>query len=203
MPISLPALPYAYDALEPAIDKATVEFHHDKHHAAYVAGYNTAEGKLKESAEKGDFGAVKHWTRELAFHGAGAALHALYWENLGPAGGGEADGALAARIAQDFGSFENFKKLFTAATVAVEASGWGVLAWDPHAGRLQVMVAEKHQDLGIWGATPLLVCDVWEHAYYLRYQNLRAKYVEAWWSKVNWQDVSARYATVAPASAAA
>ena len=89
---------------------------------------------------------------------------------------------------------EGFKKLFTAATVAVEASGWGVLVWDPNAGRLQVMVAEKHQDLWISGATPLLVCDVWEHAYYLKYQNLRAKYVEAWWTKVNWADVSARFA---------
>ncbi len=196
MPISLPALPYAYDALEPAIGKATVEFHHDKHHAAYVTGYNTAESKLKEAAASGDFSSVKHWTRELAFHGAGAALHALYWENLGPNGGGEPTGALAERIAADFGSFEQFKKLFTAVTVAVEASGWGVLAWDPYAGRLQVMVAEKHQDLAIWGATPLLVCDVWEHAYYLGYQNLRAKYVEAWWSKVNWADVSARFGKV-------
>ena len=196
MPISLPALPYAYDALEPAIDKRTVEFHHDKHHAAYVTGYNTAEAKLKDALTSGDFGTVKHWTRELAFHGAGASLHALYWENLSPDGGGTPGGALLDRINQDFGSFDSFKKLFTAATVAVEASGWGVLAWDPHAGRLQVMVAEKHQDLAIWGATPLLVCDVWEHAYYLNYQNLRAKYVEAWWTKVNWADVAARLAKI-------
>lgn len=197
MPISLPALPYAYDALEPAIDKRTVELHHDKHHAAYVAGYNTAEAKLSEAAASGDFSGVKHWTRELAFHGAGAALHALYWDNLGPNGGGEPTGDLAARIAADFGSFDAFKKLFTAATVAVEASGWGVLAWDPNAKRLQVMVAEKHQDLAISGSTPLLVCDVWEHAYYLNYQNLRAKYVEAWWTKVNWADVAARFAAAA------
>ncbi len=192
MPISLPPLPYAYDALEPAIDAATVTFHHDKHHAAYVAGYNTAEAKLREAADKGDFATVKHWTRELAFHGAGAALHALYWDNLGGNGDGPT-GALAAQIDKDFGSFDAFKKLFTAATVAVEASGWGVLAWDPHSGRLSVMVAEKHQDLAIWGATPLLVCDVWEHAYYLKYQNLRAKYVEAWWTKVNWRDVEGRF----------
>ena len=193
MPIALPALPYAYDALEPAIDTQTVQFHHDKHHAAYVTGYNTAEGKLREAIEKGDFSSVKHWTRELAFHGAGAALHALYWDNLGGNGDGPT-GDLAAQIDKDFGSFDGFKKLFTAATVAVEASGWGVLAWDPHAKRLQVMVAEKHQDLGIWGVTPLLVCDVWEHAYYLKYQNLRAKYVEAWWTKVNWRDVESRLA---------
>lgn len=194
MPIELPALPYATDALEPAIDARTVALHHDKHHAGYVTGYNTAEGKLREACDKGDFSSVKHWTRELAFHGAGAALHKMYWENLGPNGGGDPDGDLAARIVTDFGSVDAFKKLFSAATVAVEASGWGVLAWDPHAGRLQVMVAEKHQDLCIPGVTPLLVCDVWEHAYYLNYQNLRAKYVEAWWTKVNWADVAARYA---------
>lgn len=194
MVYTLPELPYAYDALEPYYDEATVRLHHDLHHKGYVDGLNNAVAKLAEARVAADFALVKHWERELAFHGAGHILHSLFWQNMSPAGGGLPPGTLAQQIEQDFGSFAAFKKHFSAATVAVEGSGWGLLVWNPHAAKLDVMTAEKHQDLAIWGVTPLLVCDVWEHAYYLKYQNRRAAWVEAWWNLVNWQDVEARLA---------
>ncbi len=194
MPYELPPLPYDYNALEPHIDERTVRIHHDLHHAGYVKGFNNAEEKLAAARQAGDFGLVKHWARELAFHGSGHILHTLYWENMGPNGGGQPGGALAEQIARDFGSFETFKKQFTAATNAVEASGWGLLVWNPmFGGKLEVLQTEKHQDLAQWGVVPLLVCDVWEHAYYLKYQNKRPDYVEAWWNVVNWTDVAKRF----------
>jgi superoxide dismutase, Fe-Mn family len=129
MTYELPALPYAYTALEPHIDEATLHLHHDKHHKAYVDGLNNAEAKLAEAREKGDFGLVKHWSRELAFHGSGHILHTLYWNTMAaPAsgGGGKPSGALLAQIEKDFSSYDAFTKQFTAAAVAVEGSGWAV-----------------------------------------------------------------------------
>ncbi len=189
---SLPELPYAYDALEPHYDAETVRLHHDMHHKGYVDGLNNAEAKLADAIAKGDFGLIKHIERELAFHGSGHILHTMFWENMKPNGGGPAAGPVAELIDRDFGSFDNFKKLFTASAVAVEGSGWAVLACNPTFGKLVVLQAEKHQDLTQWGAVPLLVCDVWEHAYHLKYQNKRAAWVEAWWNLVNWDDVNRR-----------
>jgi len=194
VPHELPPLPYAYDALEPYYDEQTVRLHHDAHHKAYVDGLNNAEAKLAEAREKGDFALVKHWERELAFHGSGHILHTIFWENMAPGAGGPAVGPIAAQIEADFGSYEIFKKQFSAAAVAVEGSGWAVLGWNPFFGRLVILTAEKHQDLTQWGVVPLLVCDVWEHAYYLKYQNKRAAWVEAWWNLVNWEDVNRRFA---------
>jgi len=193
MPHELPQLPYAYNALEPHYDEATVRLHHDIHHKGYVDGLNNAEAKLAEAREKGDFALIKHWERELAFHGSGHLLHSLFWMNMSPNGGGAPSGALADRINQDFGSFEAFKKQFSAAAVAVEGSGWAVLVWNPEFKKLEILQAEKHQNLTQWGVTPLLTVDVWEHAYYLKYQNKRAAWVEAWWNLVNWEDVAARF----------
>jgi superoxide dismutase, Fe-Mn family len=189
----LPELPYAYNALEPLYDEATIRLHHDAHHKAYVDGLNNAEIKLAEAREKGDFALVKHWERELAFHGSGHLLHTLFWMNMSPTGGGAPSGVLAERINQDFGSFEGFKKQFSAAAVAVEGSGWALLVWNPEFGKLEILQAEKHQNLTQWGAAPLLTVDVWEHAYYLKYQNKRAAWVEAWWNLVNWEDVAQRF----------
>ena len=193
MPYQLPELPYAYDALEPHYDEATVRLHHDIHHKGYVDGLNNAEAKLAEAREKGDFGLVKHWERELAFHGSGHLLHTLFWTNMTPDGGGTPAGSLGERISQDFGSFEAFKKQFSAAAVAVEGSGWAVLVWNPEFKKLEILQAEKHQNLTQWGVVPLLTVDVWEHAYYLKYQNKRAAWVETWWNLVNWADVSQRF----------
>ncbi len=191
----LPPLPYAYDALEPHYDERTVRLHHDAHHKAYVDGLNNAEAKLAEAREKGDFALIKHWEREVAFHGSGHLLHSLFWDNMKPGGGGPATGEIAARIEADFGGFEIFKKHFSAAAAAVEGSGWALLCWNPAFGKLVILTAEKHQNLTQWGVVPLLALDVWEHAYYLKYQNKRAAFIEAWWNLVNWEDVGRRYAS--------
>ena len=193
----LPPLPYAYNALEPAIDEQTMRLHHDLHHKAYVDGLNKAEEMLAKARASSDFSLVKHWEREAAFHGSGHLLHAIFWPNLAPAGqggGGEPGGALAARITADFGGFEAFRNHFSAAATQVEASGWAILALRPSDGKLVVLTAEKHQNLTQWGVVPLLVLDVWEHAYYLRYQNRRAEYVQNFWTIVNWSDVATRFA---------
>ncbi len=193
MRYELPPLPYAYDALEPHIDEQTMHLHHDLHHKSYVDGLNKALDQLDAARQSGDFGLVKHWEREAAFHGSGHFLHSIFWQNMGPGKGGEPTGALRSQIEKDFGSFEGFKKQFSAAAGAVEGSGWAMLVWEPNAGQLEVLTAEKHQNLTQWGVRPLLVLDVWEHAYYLKYQNKRPAYVEAWWNVVNWDDVAARF----------
>jgi len=191
----LPPLPYATDALEPHLDQETLTIHHDKHHARYVKGFNRALEALAQARAAGDHSMVKHWSRELAFHGAGHVLHALYWANMGP-DGGEPTGDLRKAMERDFGSVVAFQDQFVAASVAVEGSGWGVLAHEPYMGHLVVLQAEKHQDLAIWGVIPLLVCDVWEHAYYLKYQNRRAEYVKNFLKVVQWKAVAARYERV-------
>ncbi|MEW6662986.1 MAG: superoxide dismutase [Bacillota bacterium] len=193
MQYQLPELPYPYNALEPHYDEQTLRLHHGAHHKAYVDGLNNALIKLTEAREKGDFSLIKHWERELAFHGSGHMLHSLFWYNMSPQGGGPASGAIAQQIDKDFGSFAAFKKQFTAAALAVEGSGWAILCWNPDANVLLILTAEKHQNLAFWGVVPLLTIDVWEHAYYLKYQNRRATWIEAWWNLVNWEDVDQRY----------
>ncbi|WP_141336343.1 Fe-Mn family superoxide dismutase [Paenibacillus sp. tmac-D7] len=190
----LPPLPYAYNALEPYIDAETMRLHHDKHHKSYVDGLNTAEKMLARARESGDFALVKHWERELAFNGAGHYLHTIFWNVMKPGGGGKATGPIAAEIKKSFGSFEAFQKQFSAAADKVEGGGWAILVWSPRSHRLEILQAEKHQNLSQWDVIPLLPLDVWEHAYYLKYQNERAKYIEAWWNTVNWQHVNDRFA---------
>ncbi len=190
----LPDLPYSYDALEPHYEERTLRLHHGAHHKAYVDGLNNAESKLAEAREKGDFSLVKHWERELAFQGSGHILHGIFWTNMSPGGGGPAKGAVAQQIEADFGGFDAFKGHFSAAAITVEGSGWALLCWNPLFEKLEILASEKHQDLAQWGVTPLLVIDMWEHAYYLQYQNKRPAFVEAWWNLVNWEDVNARFA---------
>ena len=193
MPHVLPPLPYAYNALEPHIDEQTMRLHHDMHHKAYVDGLNAAEEKLAKARETGDFSAVQAVQRALAFHGSGHFNHCVFWENMGPKGGGTPSGDLGTRITKDFGGFDKFRAHFSQAAVTVEGNGWGVLAWHPMAGRLLVLASMNHQNQGVHGSVPLLMLDVWEHAYYLKYQNKRAAYVEAWWNVVNWNDVAMRF----------
>lgn len=188
----LPPLPYDYDALEPHIDAVTVKLHHDVHHLGYVNGLNEAEVKLAEARSSDDYSLVKHWERELAFHGAGHFLHSLYWENMSPAGGGSPGGPLAEAVDRRFGSFEAFLKHFKAAGAAVEGSGW-VLLVQQQRGTLEILTAEKHQNLSQWMVNPLLSCDLWEHAYYLKYQNRRNEYLEAFTKVIHWEDVERRY----------
>lgn len=193
MPHQLPPLDYPYEALEPHIDAQTMRLHHDIHHAAYVTGLNNAEAKLAEAREKNDFALVKHWSRELAFHGAGHFLHTIFWKNMGPNGGGKPSGKLLAQIEKDFGSYDSFVAQFKAAAGAVEGSGWALLVKNWPAQKLEILQAEKHQQLSQWVVEPLLVLDVWEHAYYLKYQNKRPAYVEAFFNVINWKDVETRF----------
>ncbi len=191
----LPSLPYAYDALEPYLDKETLAVHHDKHHRGYVNGFNAALNALSKARSEGDHAMIKHWSRELSFNGSGHVLHTLYWTSMSPEGG-EPSGKLLDALERSFGSFKAFVAQFAAATAAVEGSGWGVLAHEPYMGHLVVLQAEKHQDLGIWGVHPLLVCDVWEHAYYLKFQNRRGEYIENFLKIVNWKEAGKRYERV-------
>lgn len=190
----LPDLPYAYDALEPYIDAQTMTLHHDKHHASYVKNLNTAEAELAKARAANDFALVQHWSRQAAFNGAGHSLHTLFWKGMAPngkGGGGQPTGKLLDKINQDFGSFDAFKAQFSAAATAVEGAGWAALHYRHEDGRLLVLQVENHQKLTPWGVTPLLVLDVWEHAYYLKYQNKRPDYVAAWWNVVNWEQAAA------------
>ncbi|MBM7647379.1 Fe-Mn family superoxide dismutase [Bacillus ectoiniformans] len=189
----LPPLPYPYNALEPHIDQKTMRLHHDKHHRSYVEGLNKAEKALQQARLVNDYQLIKHWERELAFHGAGHYLHTIFWEIMCPEGGGKPSGELLQEINDAFGSFAQFQKQFSEAAKAVEGSGWAILVWAPRAHRLEILQAEKHQNLSQWDVIPLLVLDVWEHAYYLKHQNNRAGYVEAWWNVVCWKQVTKRF----------
>jgi Fe-Mn family superoxide dismutase len=189
----LPPLPYDYEALEPHIDGQTMRLHHDKHHLAYVNGLNTAEKKLSEARSNNDYALVKHWERELAFHGAGHFLHCIFWENMSPNGGGSPTGELLTAIETRFGSYDTFLAHFLAAGAAVEGSGWVLLTKNNVTKALDILTAEKHQDLSQWVNTPILTCDVWEHAYYLKYQNNRGAYLQAFTKVINWSDVSKRF----------
>jgi Fe-Mn family superoxide dismutase len=193
---TLPDLPYAYNALEPYIDEQTMRLHHDKHHAAYVGGFNAALKRLEEARSKGDYAAIQAISKLLAFHGSGHTMHAIFWSVMCPHSQSKepAEGELLAQMSKDFGSIENFKKHFSEAAKAVEGNGWAVLAYEPIGKRLLVLQAENHQKLTVQGSVPLLVLDVWEHAYYLKHQNNRAAYVDGWWNVVNWAEVEKRFA---------
>lgn len=190
---SLPDLPYAYDALEPYIDKETMELHHSKHHQTYVNGVNGAEAGLAKARAAGDFALIQHLSRQLAFHYGGHYLHSMFWKIMAPngnGGGGNPEGPLADKINEDFGSFEAFQKQFSAAAATVEGSGWALLHYRPNDNRLVICQAENQHKVAQWGATPIMGIDVWEHAYYLKYQNKRPAYIEAWWNIVNWSQIA-------------
>ena len=194
MPHALPDLPYGYDALEPVIDEETLRIHHGEHHAGYVAGLNKAEAAVEAALLKGNFNGARALQQDLAFFASGHVLHALYWRCMRAPHDGAPPEVLAGQLRRDFGSVAAFQALFSAAAGAVEGSGWGVLAWDPSVGALRVLQAEKHQNLALWGAHPILVCDVWEHAYYLKYRNRRSEYVSNWWRVVDWAAVASNLA---------
>jgi superoxide dismutase, Fe-Mn family len=189
----LPPLPYPEDALEPIIDKETVKIHYTKHFDAYIKGLNAALEKLEKFRGEGTFDGIKAVSRDLAFNGSGVVLHWIYFTTIGPNAGGEPTGKTAELIKRDFGSYDTFWKQFAQASKDVEGSGWGILAWEPFSKRLIILQAEKHQNLTTWGAMPLMVCDVWEHAYYLKYQNRRAEYVDNFAKIIDWKKVEERF----------
>lgn len=189
----LPPLPYDYNALEPYYSEEMLRLHHDKHHAAYVTGLNATEDKVQAALKSGDFAAANSMANDLAFHGSGNVLHTIFWNNMRKDGGGAPGGDLAQMINKQFVSFDAFKGLFLATTNAVQGSGWGILAYRAMDDALVVLGAEKHENRTQWSVTPILVCDVWEHAYYLQYKNVRADFTKTFIEHlVNWDDVSKR-----------
>ena len=194
---TLPKLPYDYRSLAPYISEDQLTLHHTKHHQAYVTGANALLEKFdKARKEKTDFD-VKATSKELSFHIGGNRLHALFWKNLAPAGnggGGLPKGDLAKAIDAEFGGFDRFRREFSTAATSVEGSGWAALSYCNESGRLLMMQIEKHNMNTFPGYPLLMVLDVWEHAYYLDYRNDRAKFVEAFWNIVNWDEVGMRLA---------
>jgi Fe-Mn family superoxide dismutase len=189
---SLPDLGYDPGALEPHISGRIMELHHDKHHAAYVKGANTALAKLDERRQKGDFTTISMLEKNLAFNVSGHVLHSVYWTNLSPDGGGEPTGELATLVEETFGGYLVFRQQMTEAAGTIQGSGWALASWEPVAARLVVQQVHDHQGNHGQGTVPLFAIDAWEHAFYLQYENRKAEYLEAIWNVVNWADVSER-----------
>jgi Fe-Mn family superoxide dismutase len=205
---TLPDLPYDFSALEPHISGAIMELHHDKHHAAYVTGANAALDALEAARNDDALANVNKLQKDLAFNLGGHVNHSIFWNNLSPNGGDKPTGELASAIDDHFGSFDKFRAHFTAVAMGVQGSGWSVLAWDSLGQNLILEQFFDQQANFPAGTVPLLMLDVWEHAYYLDYQNVRADYVKAFWNIANWADVQQRFETartqtlglIAPAS---
>ncbi|WBU38608.1 superoxide dismutase [Homoserinibacter sp. YIM 151385] len=191
---TLPDLPYDYSALEPHISGKIMELHHSKHHATYVAGANTTLEKLEEARESGDFANINRLSKDLAFHLGGHVNHSIFWTNLSPNGGGQPEGELAAAIADQFGSFEKFQAHFAAAAAGIQGSGWAVLGWDPIGQKLVIEQLFDQQGNTNLGLTPIFQLDMWEHAFYLDYLNVKAEYIKAVWNIANWENVAQRLA---------
>lgn len=200
----LPPLPYSYDALEPHIDEATMRIHHTKHHQAYTDGLNDSLAKINALSHKSyivgilsDMSSVPESSRDaINFHGGGYENHRMFWESMRPDGGGKPGGRLGDEIGVYFGSFEEFKKKFTEGTIAIQGSGWGWLVYNPTYSRLEFMTTPNQTSPWTMRRVPLLGLDVWEHAYYLKYQNRRSAYVESWWNLVNWAEIEERFLRV-------
>jgi Fe-Mn family superoxide dismutase len=190
---TLPDLPYDYSALEPTISGAIMELHHSKHHQAYVTGANTALAQLAEARDSDNLAYVNKLEKDLAFNLGGHVNHSIFWTNMSPNGGDKPTGELAAAIDDHFGSFDKFQAHFTATAMGVQGSGWSVLAWDSIGQRLIIVQFFDQQGNLPAGIVPLLMLDVWEHAYYLDYKNVRADYVKAFWAITNWENVQQRF----------
>jgi Fe-Mn family superoxide dismutase len=192
---ALPGLPYDYAALEPHISGQIMELHHDKHHQAYVTGANSALEQLAEARAVDQLGTVNLLEKNLAFNLAGHVNHTVFWPNMSPDGGDKPDGELAAAIDEQFGSFDAFRAHFSAAALGIQGSGWAILAWDSLGQQLIIEQLYDHQGNLAAGSVPLLMLDMWEHAFYLQYRNVKADYVKAWWNVANWADVTRRFTT--------
>ncbi len=189
----LPDLSYDYGALEPNISGKIMELHHDKHHLAYVNGANSALDALAEARDKNDLTMVNKFQKDLAFNLAGHVNHTVFWKNMSPEGGDKPTGELAAAIDEYFGSFDAFRAHFTASALGIQGSGWSILVWDILGQKLIIEQLYDHQGNLSVGSIPLLMLDMWEHAFYLDYQNVKPEYVKAFWNIVNWTDVQARF----------
>ena len=190
----LPDLPYDYSALEPHISGEIMELHHDKHHATYVKGLNTALEKLEEARENDSFDALVGLEKTLAFNLGGHINHSVFWPNMSPEGGDKPSGDLASAIDEYFGSFDKFRAHFEANATAIQGSGWSMLVWDTLGQRLNIVQLYDQQANLPLAQIPILILDMWEHAFYLDYKNVKADYVKAWWNVANWRDAQARFA---------
>lgn len=194
--VKLPDLPYDFGALEPVISGEIMQLHHQKHHQAYVTNYNLALEQYAEAEHKEDHAKLIALQPALRFNGGGHINHSIFWTNLAPThqgGGGEPDGKIRAAIEAEFGDFEAFKKTFSAKTAAVQGSGWGWLGYSKENKRIQIATLANQDPLSTVGLIPLLGVDVWEHAYYLQYKNVRPDYLSAIWKVVNWKNVEERF----------
>jgi len=190
---TLPELGYDYAALEPHISATIMELHHTKHHQAYVTGANGAIAAMAAARDADDFANINKLEKDLAFNLGGHVNHSIFWTNLSPDGGDTPVGGLASAIDDNFGSFEKFSAHFTATALGVQGSGWAVLAWDSIGQRLIIVQLFDQQGNLPAGIVPVLMLDVWEHAYYLDYRNVRADYVKAFWNIVSWSNVQQRF----------
>lgn len=190
---TLPELGYDYGALEPHISARIMELHHSKHHAAYVAGANLALEKLEAAREAGDHAAINLHEKNLAFNLGGHSNHSVFWTNMTGAGASRPEGELAAAIDEFFGGFEKFQAQFAAAALGIQGSGWAILAWDTVGQRLVTFQLFDQQGNIPVGVVPVLMLDMWEHAFYLDYVNVKGDYVNAWWNVVDWANVAARF----------
>ncbi len=194
----LPELPYDFNALEPVISAEIMTLHYTKHHATYVANLNKALEQLADLEQKSDLPPQIALQSAIKFNGGGHINHSIFWTNLAPpskGGGKPPEGSLAAAITQDFGSLDKFIEQMSAKAVAIQGSGWSWLGYNKGNGRLEIATCDNQDPLVTKGLVPLLGIDVWEHAYYLQYKNVRAEYVKALWQIINWQNVAERFAT--------
>ena len=189
-------LPYPLNALEPYYDEQTLNIHYNKLYTGYVDNTNKTEEKLRIARETNNFENIKCLEKDLTFFGSGVILHELFFENMGPAIPTSPDVNLMNHIIKDFGSFDIFKRQFTESSKVVEASGWNLLVWVPRFKKLEIIQCEKHQNLTLWGCKPLLVLDMWEHSYFLQYNEKRADYINAFWNIVNWNVVNKRFENI-------
>lgn len=198
---TLPEMPYAYDALEPHIDAQTMEIHHSKHHQKYTDGMNGALEKLSSELQEKDIEEILSNINQVPddvkgainFNGGGYDNHKLFWNSMKQNGGGEPTGAIADAINDSFGSFAEFKELFSSKTAPIQGSGWGWLVYNPTSGKVEYKAMPNQTSPRTEGLVPLLGLDVWEHAYYLKYQNKRPDYIAAWWNVINWDEVNDRF----------
>ena len=198
---TLPEIPYAYDALEPHIDAQTMEIHHTKHHQKYTDGMNGALEKLSPELQEKDIEEILSNINQVPddikgainFNGGGYDNHKLFWNSMKQNGGGEPTGAIADAINDSFGSFAEFKELFSSKTAPLQGSGWGWLVYNSNSGKVEYKAMSNQTSPRTEGLVPLLGLDVWEHAYYLKYQNKRPDYIAAWWNVINWDEVNDRF----------
>jgi Fe-Mn family superoxide dismutase len=198
---TLPEIPYAYDALEPHIDAQTMEIHHTKHHQKYTDTMNGTLEKLSPELQEKDIEEILSNINQVPddvkgainFNGGGYDNHKLFWNSMKQNGGGEPTGAIADAINDSFGSFAEFKELFSSKTAPIQGSGWGWLVYNPNSGKVEYKAMSNQTSPRTEGLIPLLGLDVWEHAYYLKYQNKRPDYIAAWWNVINWDEVNDRF----------